>query len=77
MLGYGGIADAKIKERRLHSMFSSPAQGKDVVLLRKELLDGVIVNPLRGGDGVIGSAFVSIGEAIGYVFDDRAHELPF
>jgi len=43
-------------------MFASPAQGKDVVLLRKELMEGVMLNPGRGGDAVIGSAFVSIGE---------------
>lgn len=62
LLDYGGKPDSKIRERRANAMFASPAQGKDVVLLRKELMEGVMLNPGRGGDAVIGSAFVSIGE---------------
>jgi len=34
-----------------------------VVLLRKELMEGVILKPGRGGDAAIGSVFVSIGES--------------
>lgn len=30
--------------------------------LMKELMEGVIIKPLRGGDAEVGSAFVSIGE---------------
>jgi hypothetical protein len=40
----------------------SPVQGKEVVLLRKDLMEGVILNPGRV-DGAVGSAFVSIGQS--------------
>ncbi|WOO85581.1 uncharacterized protein LOC62_07G009082 [Vanrija pseudolonga] len=58
ILGYADTPNAKIKERRRRS--SSPANGKEVVLLTKELVDAVVINPGRG-DLTIGSAFVSIG----------------
>ncbi|KAL1405431.1 hypothetical protein Q8F55_009062 [Vanrija albida] len=58
ILGYADTPNAKIKERRRRS--SSPANGKEVVLLTKELVDAVTINPGRG-DLSIGSAFVSIG----------------
>lgn len=59
ILGYADTPNAKIKERRRRS--SSPANGKEVVLLTKELVDAVVINPGRG-DLTVGSAFVSIGE---------------
>ena len=62
MLGYDGWPDSKIRERRARGGFASPVKGKDVVLLRKELMEGVIVNPGRGGDATVGTAFVSIGQ---------------
>lgn len=45
--------------------FVSPASGRDVVLLRKELMEGVIVKPSRGGEVEVGYAFVSVGELYG------------
>lgn len=44
--------------------FSSPAKGKDVVLLKKELMDGVLLKPARGGDAVVGAVYVSIGKLL-------------
>jgi hypothetical protein len=44
--------------------FPSPAKGKDVVLLKKELMDGVLLKPARGGDAVVGAVYVSIGKLI-------------
>lgn len=62
LLGYGHRTDSKIKERKTKGMFASPAKGKDVVLLTKELMEGVVLTPSRGGEASIGSVFVSIGE---------------
>ena len=61
ILGYAQKPANKVRQRRARG-FVSPAQGKHVVLLRKELMEGVIVKHSRGGDAEIGSAFVSIGE---------------
>jgi len=44
--------------------FSSPAKGKDVVLLKKELMDGILLKPARGGDAVVGAVYVSIGKLL-------------
>lgn len=41
--------------------FASPAKGKDVVLLKKELMEAVLLKPSRGGDALVGAVFVSIG----------------
>lgn len=60
VLGYAQKPANKVRQRRARG-FVSPAQGKHVVLLRKELMEGVIVKHARGGDAEIGSAFVSIG----------------
>ncbi|KAK4687859.1 hypothetical protein P7C73_g2256, partial [Tremellales sp. Uapishka_1] len=51
----------RLKKRAKNSPFASPAKGKDVVLLRTELMEGVILRPGSGGDAVVGAAFVSIG----------------
>jgi hypothetical protein len=39
--------------------FSSPAKGKDVVLLKKELMEAVLLKPARGGEAVVGAVLVS------------------
>lgn len=54
------MPDARIKERRRRGTLVSPARGKEVVLLTKELLEQVTIAPGRG-DTSIGAAFVSIG----------------
>ncbi|TXT03842.1 hypothetical protein VHUM_04363 [Vanrija humicola] len=59
ILGYADTPKAKIKERRRRS--SSPANGKEVVLLTKELVDAIIINSPGRSDLTVGSAFVSIG----------------
>lgn len=61
IFGYAGVPDARIKERRRRGTMMSPARGKEVVLLTKELLEQVTITPARG-QFAIGSAFVSIGE---------------
>ncbi|GMK57219.1 hypothetical protein CspeluHIS016_0400530 [Cutaneotrichosporon spelunceum] len=60
LFGYAGVPDARIKERRRRGSLVSPARGNEVVLLTKELIEGTVINPVRG-DLAIGSAFVSIG----------------
>lgn len=65
LLGYGGsrASRSKIRERRAKGRLASPASGKDVVLMTKELMEGIVVKPGRSiPDAVIGSAFVSIGQ---------------
>jgi hypothetical protein len=47
--------------------FSSPAKGKDVVLLKKELMEAVLLKPARGGEAVVGAVYVSIGKLIDLV----------
>jgi hypothetical protein len=59
LLGYSGNPAAKIKERRRKGTLVSPARGNEVVLLTKELLEGVVVYSGRGDS--VGSLFVSIG----------------
>ncbi|EKC99916.1 hypothetical protein A1Q2_05793 [Trichosporon asahii var. asahii CBS 8904] len=49
-----------IKERRRKGSLIPPARGNEVVLMTKELLEGVVVRPGRG-DGGVGAVFVSIG----------------
>ncbi|ORY34045.1 hypothetical protein BCR39DRAFT_518237 [Naematelia encephala] len=72
LLGYDGRPNSKIRERRKRGGFASPAHGKDVVLLRKELMEAVLLNPGRGGDAQIGSAFVSIGREDSFGENDGA-----
>jgi hypothetical protein len=40
----------------------NPVQGKEVVLLRKDLMEGVVIKPGRA-ESAVGSAFVSIGQS--------------
>lgn len=61
LFGYAHRPANKVRQRRAKG-FVSPAQGKHVVLLRKELIEGVVVKRARGGNAEIGSAFVSIGQ---------------
>jgi hypothetical protein len=51
-----------LRNRRRKGGFSSPAKTKDVVLLKKELMEAVLLKPARGGDAVVGAVYVSIGE---------------
>ena len=48
--------------------FSSPAKGKDVVFVKKELMENVMIRP-GSGEGA-GSCFVSVGREDSFA-DDR------
>lgn len=60
LLGYD--TSSRLRDRRNRAGFSSPARGKDVVLLRKQLMEGVIMKPGRSGESQVGAVFVSIGK---------------
>jgi len=62
-LGYESKRSSRTRAKGRKASFASPAHGKDVVLLRKELMKGVVVQPGRGGEWTIGSAFVGIGKS--------------
>jgi hypothetical protein len=64
LLGYDDPSRRRDAARRARARggVGSPVQGKEVVLLRKDLMEGVILNPGRV-DGAVGSAFVSIGQS--------------
>ncbi|WVW83846.1 hypothetical protein I302_105867 [Kwoniella bestiolae CBS 10118] len=68
ILGYS-VPTRKIRERRAKGGFSSRERGKDVVPLKKDLMEGVILRPGKNREMVIGSGFVSIGRED--LFDDR------
>ncbi|WVF71523.1 hypothetical protein IAT40_006330 [Kwoniella sp. CBS 6097] len=61
LLGYAPAPNSKIRERRLKGGYSSPSRGKDVVPLKKDLMEGVLIKPGRVPEATIGSAFISIG----------------
>lgn len=61
VFGYAAVPHARIKERRRKGSLMPPARGSEVVLMTKELLEGVVLRPGRGDAGV-GAVFVSIGE---------------
>lgn len=71
IFGYVSVPNAKIKERRRKGSLMPPARGNEVVLMTKELLEGVVVRPGRG-DGGIGAVFVSIGESLSTPGEDGA-----
>ncbi|KAK1924178.1 hypothetical protein DB88DRAFT_270075 [Papiliotrema laurentii] len=68
LLGYGKGPAKRVQNRRARG-FVSPASGRDVVLLRKELMEGVIVKPSRGGEVEVGYAFVSVGREDSFAED--------
>ncbi|KAK6910161.1 hypothetical protein I203_104193 [Kwoniella mangroviensis CBS 8507] len=68
LLGYS-VPTRKIRERRAKGGFSSRERGKDVVPLKKDLMEGVILKPGKNTEMVIGSGFVSIGRED--LFDER------
>jgi len=61
LLGYDDRTISTLKHRRRKGGFASPAKGKEVVLLKKELMDAVLLKPARGGEAVVGAVYVSIG----------------
>ncbi|KAK8864363.1 hypothetical protein IAR55_001610 [Kwoniella newhampshirensis] len=61
LLGYGGKPDSKIRERRIKGGFAGPGNRKDVVPLRKDLMEGVLLKSSHAPETTVGSAFVSIG----------------
>nr|XP_019010904.1 uncharacterized protein I206_04208 [Kwoniella pini CBS 10737]OCF49685.1 hypothetical protein I206_04208 [Kwoniella pini CBS 10737] len=68
LLGYS-VPSAKIRERRAKGGFSSRERGKDVVPLKKDLMEGVVLKPGRVPGMTIGSGFVSIGRED--LFEDK------
>ncbi|WWC61813.1 uncharacterized protein I303_104398 [Kwoniella dejecticola CBS 10117] len=68
LLGYS-VPTAKIRERRAKGGFSSRERGKDVVPLKKDLMEGVILKPGRLPEMTVGSGYVSIGRED--LFEDR------
>ncbi|WVR06993.1 hypothetical protein IAU60_004031 [Kwoniella sp. DSM 27419] len=70
LLGYSSVPNSKIRERRIKGGFSSAGRGKDVVPLKKDLMEGVVLKPSRLPESTIGSAFVSIGRED--LFDDTS-----
>ncbi|OCF40340.1 hypothetical protein I317_05842 [Kwoniella heveanensis CBS 569] len=69
LLGYAPAPNSKIRERRLKGGYSSPSRGKDVVPLRKDLMEGVLIKPGRVPEATIGSVFISIGRED--LFEDK------
>ncbi|WVQ99334.1 hypothetical protein IAU59_006467 [Kwoniella sp. CBS 9459] len=69
LLGYAPAPNSKIRERRLKGGYSSPSRGKDVVPLKKDLMEGVLIKPGRVPEATIGSAFISIGRED--LFEDK------
>jgi hypothetical protein len=61
-LGYDDRTTSKLRSRRRRGGFQSPAKGKEVVLLKKELMEAVLLKPARGGEAIVGAVYVSIGE---------------
>ncbi|KAI9639842.1 uncharacterized protein MKK02DRAFT_40169 [Dioszegia hungarica] len=62
----GRVSSGRISSRRRNRKSSThPSSHQfragDIVLLSKQLMEGVVLVPATGGNGVIGSAFVSIG----------------
>jgi hypothetical protein len=62
LLGNDGRTTSTLRHRRRKGGFASPAKGKDVVLLKKELMEAVLLKPARGGEAVVGAVYVSIGK---------------
>ncbi|WWC89387.1 uncharacterized protein L201_004310 [Kwoniella dendrophila CBS 6074] len=71
LLGYS-VPTAKIRERRAKGGFSSRERGKDVVPLKKDLMEGVIIKPAKNQAMTIGSGFVSIGRED--LFEEKAED---
>ncbi|OXG54870.1 hypothetical protein J010_00202 [Cryptococcus neoformans] len=61
IIGYGDPVNQKVLQRRAKAGFSGPASTKDIVPLRKDLMEGVLLKPSRVSESVIGSIFLSIG----------------
>jgi len=61
-LGYDDRTLSTLKNRRRKGGSGSTAKGKEVVLLKKELMEAVLLKPARGGEAVVGAVYVSIGK---------------
>nr|XP_031863226.1 uncharacterized protein CI109_001098 [Kwoniella shandongensis]KAA5530298.1 hypothetical protein CI109_001098 [Kwoniella shandongensis] len=61
LLGYGGKPNSKIRERRIKGGFAGTGNRKDVVPLKKDLMEGVLLRSSHAPESNVGSAFVSIG----------------
>jgi hypothetical protein len=72
LLGYDDRSTSKLRQRRKRGGFQSPAKGKEVVLLKKELMEAVLLKPTRGGEAVVGAVYVSIGKTLFYVARNSA-----
>ncbi|WRT66302.1 uncharacterized protein IL334_003256 [Kwoniella shivajii] len=69
LLGYAQ-PNAKIRERRAKGGFSSRERGKEIVPLKKDLMEGVVIKPAKTPGLTIGSSFVSIGRED--LFEDKS-----
>ncbi|ORX36695.1 hypothetical protein BD324DRAFT_461464 [Kockovaella imperatae] len=74
VLGYADESTRRIRRRRAKGSLGHPVGDKNVVLLRKNLMEGVVVNPGRARDTAVGSAFVSIGREDADTFDATAQQ---
>lgn len=69
IIGYGDPVDQKVLQRRAKAGFLELASTKDIVPLRKDLMEGVLLKPSSAPESVIGSIFLSIGREDSFTGD--------
>ncbi|WVQ72565.1 hypothetical protein IAR50_002123 [Cryptococcus sp. DSM 104548] len=69
LIGYGDTIDKKTYQRRLKAGFIGSARARDVVSLKKDLMEGVVLRPAGPYGPGVGTAFVSIGREDAFAND--------
>ncbi|KIR55750.1 hypothetical protein I315_01631 [Cryptococcus gattii Ru294] len=72
IIGYGNPIERKVLQRRVNAGFLGPASTKNIVPLRKDLLEGVFLKPSRTPESVVGSVSLQIGREDSFMGDSES-----